>query len=205
MAKTYKVKTERLIIRCFNPSDATLLQKSINENIAHLRPWMPWISQEPESVEAKAQRLRTFRGQFDLDQDFFFGIFNHEETQVVGATGLHNRIGEGVREIGYWIHKDYLNQGYATETAQALTKVGFEIEGLDRIEIRCDPENSRSRKVPAKLGYTHEATLKKRDKDIEGKPRDVMIWTLFKEDYFKNPFNSFSMEAFDVMDELIEY
>lgn len=166
---------------------------------------MPWISQEPESVEAKAQRLRTFRGQFDLDQDFFFGIFNLEENQVVGATGLHNRVGEGAREIGYWIHKDYLNLGYATETAQALTKVGFEIEGLDRIEIRCDPENTRSRKVPAKLGYTHEATLKKRDVDIDGKPRDVMIWTLFKEDYFKHPFNLFSIEAFDVVDQLIEY
>ncbi|OJJ20156.1 hypothetical protein BKI52_16930 [marine bacterium AO1-C] len=205
MAKTYKIKTERLIIRCYHPADAPLLQKSVQENVDHLLPWMPWVKQEPETLEIKIKRLRTFRGQFDLDQDYFFGIFNHEENVLVGSTGMHTRIGEGAREIGYWIHKDYINQGYATETVKALTKIGFEIEALDRIEIRCAPENTNSRKIPPKVGYTHEATLKNRDFDSKGKPRDVMIWTLFKEEYFRNPLTSFSLEAYDVVDQLIKY
>jgi len=53
------------------------------------------------------------------------------------------------------------------------------------------------------MGYTYEATLKKRDVDSDGKPRDVMIWTLFKEDYFKNPLNSFDLEAYDVVNQRI--
>jgi len=205
MAKTYKIKTERLIIRCYHPVDAPLLQKSVQENVEHLLPWMPWVKQEPETIEMKIKRLRTFRGMFDLDQDYFFGIFNQEENVLIGSTGMHTRAGEGAREIGYWIHKDYINQGYATETVKALTKVGFEIEGLDRIEIRCDPDNTRSKKIPPKIGYTYEATLRNRDLDSDGKPRDVMIWTLFKEEYFKNPLESFKMEAYDVVGAQIKW
>lgn len=205
MAKVYKIKTERLVIRCYHPADAPLLQKSVQENIAHLLPWMPWVKQEPETLETKTERLRRFRGNFDLDKDYFFGIFNPEENFLIGSTGMHTRAGDGAREIGYWIHKDYINQGYATETVKALTKIGFEVEGLERLEIRCDPDNTRSKKIPPKLGYIHEATLKNRDIDSEGKPRDVMIWTLFKDAYFKNPLNLFELEAYDAADQLIQF
>jgi len=58
---------------------------------------------------------------------------------VLGSTGLHTRVGAGAREIGYWIHQDYINQGLATEATAALTKVAFAIDQVTRIEIHCDP------------------------------------------------------------------
>lgn len=83
-----------------------------------------------------------------MDQDYSFGMFNKAGTVLIGSNGLHTRIGEKAREIGYWIHARHIQQGYATETVQALTKVGFELEGLDRIEIRCAPNNLRSQRIP---------------------------------------------------------
>ena len=72
LAKAYRIETERLVIRCYNPSDAPLLKLAIDESLDHLRPWMPWAMHEPESVEAKIDRLRAYRGQFDWRflQDF---------------------------------------------------------------------------------------------------------------------------------------
>jgi RimJ/RimL family protein N-acetyltransferase len=89
----YRLQTERMVIRCWQPVDAPLLKEAIDASLDHLRPWMPWAENEPEPLPAKVQRLRSFRGKFDLGQDFVYGIFNLDESRVLGGTGLHPRIG----------------------------------------------------------------------------------------------------------------
>lgn len=198
MATAYKIETDRLIIRCYEPDDAAMLKKSIDESLDHLKPWMPWTNHEPETVERKAERLRYFRAQFDADQDYTFGIFNKTETEILGSSGLHTRVGTGAREIGYWINVNHVGKGYAIEAVSALVKVGFETEELDRIEIRCDPQNVSSSKIPARLGFVHEATLARRVKDAQGNFRDTMIWTMFKDQYQQSALTTFPVKAFDV-------
>lgn len=199
LARTYRIETERLVIRCYRPQDAPLLKASIDESIEHLRPWMPWASHEPEPLEKKIARLRKYRGQFDLGTDYVYGIFDPTETMLIGSTGLHPRLEGNAREIGYWINAQQLNQGYATEAVTALTKVGFEIEGLDRIEIHCLVANERSRQIPQRLGYQHEATLRNRGEDGQGNKGDAMIWSLFREDYPNVSISQSPIRAFDVM------
>ena len=96
-----------------------------------------------------------------------------------------------------WIHAAHINRGLTTEAAAALTRVGFELENLARIEIHCGPRNTRSAAVARKLGYTHEATLRERGVDVTGNPRDTMIWTLFAADYPRSPCAGQKLEAFD--------
>jgi len=198
LAKAYRIVTERLVIRCYNPKDAILLKTSIDESLEHLRPWMDWAHGEPRSLQSKTDRLRKYRGQFDLGIDYVFGIFNKKEDVLIGSTGLHTRLGEEAREIGYWINANYAGKGYATEATKALTKVGFEVEGLERIEIHCASNNTRSQNVPKKLGYTHEATLRDRVVDHLGNKRDTMIWSLFRSDYLTLPYRKDGLEAYDV-------
>ncbi|HWB90566.1 MAG TPA: GNAT family protein, partial [Puia sp.] len=102
LAKTYKIETERLLIRCYEPADAIKMHSAITRSLEHLRPWIPWARQEPRELDWMESFVRLFRGQFDLGQDAVFGIFNKEETVQLGGTGLHNRIGKDAREIGYW-------------------------------------------------------------------------------------------------------
>lgn len=204
-AKIYKIETDRLIIRCYKPKDAALLKKSIDESLKHLQPWLLWAKKEPETVQTKLDRLRKYRGQFDLGIDYVFGIFSKDEKVLIGSTGLHTRIDNNAREIGYWINVNYLKMGYATETVKALIKVGFEIEGLDRIEIRCSPNNLASQAIPKKMGFLFEATLKNRARDSNGNLRDVMIWTMFKEAYFETDHTNFKLKAFDIVDNKINF
>jgi RimJ/RimL family protein N-acetyltransferase len=193
----YRIQTARLVIRCWEPKDAVLLKQAVDESIDHLLPWMSWVRQEPESLQVKIERLRTARGKFDLGQDFGFGIFSPEENSVLGAAGLHTRAGEGAREIGYWIHRDRINCGLATETAAALTKVAFVVDGVDRVEIHCDPQNIRSAAIPRKLGFTLEATLRRRLPQGDGNLRDTMIWSIFKADFPASPAAGAGIQAWD--------
>jgi len=196
----YRIVTDRLVIRCYHPIDAPLLKEAIDASVEHLRPWMPWVEQEPETLQTKIDRLRRFRGEFDLGRDFIYGIFDPTESKLLGGSGLHTRAGEHAREIGYWIHADFINQGLATESSAALTKVAFEIEGIDRVEIHCAPNNIRSTTIPKKLGFQHEATLRRRLHNKDDEPRDTMIWSLFAMDYPGSPGSEVKIQAYDAAD-----
>lgn len=195
----YRIETKRTVVRCWNPMDAPLLKESIDENIEHLKPWMPWVYNEPEDIDKKVERLRQFRGRYDLGQDFVYAIFNLEETQVIGGTGLHTRGGPDMREIGYWVHKDYTNQGIATEVSAALVRVAFEIDKVRRVEIHCHPNNHYSAAVARKLGFHHEATLQARIYLPEFGFSDTMVWSLFMEEYLASPSSKAEIIAFDAL------
>ncbi|MEJ2212183.1 MAG: GNAT family N-acetyltransferase [Anaerolineae bacterium] len=134
----YRIETQRLVIRCWRPADAPLLNAAVEASLDHLSPWMPWARGEQDDVEARVQRLRQWRAYFDRDEDYFYGIWNPAEDAVLGATGLHTRRGPGAREIGYWIHVDHINRGLATEgrrrPAHPLTP-----EPGDRSPGLCEP------------------------------------------------------------------
>lgn len=193
----YRIQTPRLVIRCWQPADAPLLADAITASLEHLRPWMPWVHAEPEELETKVQRLRGFRAKFDTDQDYVYAIFDPTESKVVGGTGLHPRVGEAALEIGYWISARHAGRGYATEAAAALTRVAFEVNGVERMEIRCDPRNERSAGVPRRLGYTHEATLRARVLGVDGAMMPGMIWTLVRAEYPASPAAAAPLQAFD--------
>jgi RimJ/RimL family protein N-acetyltransferase len=108
------------------------------------------------------------------------------------------RIGPGGLEIGYWIRASATRQGIATESSAALTRVGLEVCCADRIEIRIDPGNEASLGVPRKLGFTEEATLRRRLPSAEGEPmRDVKVFTMFREDFDRS--SAPDLRAFDAL------
>ena len=193
----YRIHTPRLVLRCWSPADAALLKEAIDASLDHLRPWMPWAMAEPSPLEAKIDLLRRWRGRFDLDKDFVYGILDLDEKKVLGGSGLHTRVGERALEIGYWIRAGYEKQGLATEATAALTRVAFEVNEVQRVEIHCDPRNAASAAVARKVGMVHEATLRERTLDSEGLRHDAMIWTLLASEYPSSPAKAIAVEAFD--------
>ena len=200
----YRVVTERLVIRCWEPTDALRLKDAIDSSLEELRPWMPWARSEPQELSEKVAVLRKFRGQFDLGTDFVMGMFERDESAVVGGTGLHKRRGAHAFEIGYWVRSSHVGRGLATESTACLTRVAFELCDVDRVEVRVDPANEPSLAIPRRLGFAEEGMLRRRlPPDENGVPRDVIVFSLFRDEFPESPASSVPVQAFDAAGERV--
>jgi RimJ/RimL family protein N-acetyltransferase len=194
----YAIHTDRLLIRCPEPGDAPLLRDAVDVSLDALRQWMPWGHEEPRAVHETMQQLREVRGRFDLDQDHRYAIFDSGGSVLLGNTGLHARVGPRALEIGYWIRSDRAREGLATEAAAALTRVAFDICGIDRVEIHVEPANEASLGVPRKLGFVQEATLRSRLAVRAGEPPgDIVVFSMFADGYPDSPAASAPITAYD--------
>jgi RimJ/RimL family protein N-acetyltransferase len=193
----YRIVTPRLCIRCWNPADASSLKAAIDANMDYLRPWMPWITKEPEPLETRIAQIRKWRARFDLDEDYVYGIFNPDESEVIGGTGLHTRQGKEAREICYWIQQKHQHKGMATEVAAALTRVAFAIDRVRRVHIHCVPSNVKSARIPERLGFLMEGTLRKRLPKASGELEDMMVWTMMDTEYEGSTLSNAELMAYD--------
>lgn len=193
----YRIETKRLVARCWSPTDAALLRAGLDANDQYLRPWIPWMRDEPRSIEETTQRLRAARAAFDSDSDFRYGLFEPGEQRLIGELALLTRVGPNAREIGYWIDRQHSGAGLATEAAAAAVRVAFEIDRVERLEIHHSAENVASGAVPKRLGFTLDATMRRRAHDSDDVVRDLMIWSLFADEYEASPARRFAISAYD--------
>lgn len=143
---------EGIVLRRWRPDDAAALAQAVAESADHLRPWMPWISEEPLSPEARRAQIERWAEEWATGGDLYQGVFS--QGRIAGGCGLHRRIGPGGLEIGYWIHPGFTRRGLATAAARALTQAAFTVPGIERVEIHHDRANQASAGIPRKLGFT---------------------------------------------------
>ncbi len=115
----YRVETDRLVLRCWSPEDAPALRVALDASDQHLRPWIPFMKDEPRSLEQTVQWLRMHRANFDSDVMYRYGVFEKESKSLLGENMLLGRVGPGGLELGYWTHVKSGGHGYATEASCA--------------------------------------------------------------------------------------
>ncbi|MDA0328873.1 MAG: GNAT family N-acetyltransferase [Gemmatimonadetes bacterium] len=165
--------TERLLIRVWNAADAPSLRHAIDVSLPELLPWIPFAKDEPTTMDQLRERLDGYAADFVQGKDFLYALVDPDDTEIRGGVGLYQRVGPGALEIGYWLRSDLAGRGLMTEAVAALTGVGLELPGLDRLEIHIDPANGASAAIPLKLGYRHRETLPNRSAG-----RETMIWEI---------------------------
>ena len=173
------IETARLRLYAPREGDGDEVNAAIRETYADLHAWMAWADHLPD-VEETRQRRRQARANFLAGEEFNV-LARVKTTDALAVCGGLHPVDWNVPkfEIGYWCRAAYQGQGYVTETVQALTRIGFEILGANRIEIRCDARNLRSRGVAERAGYALEATLHNDMIAPDGKLRDTLIYARF--------------------------
>ena len=155
---TYPIATARLLLRPLTAADteALLAYRSLPD----VCRYVPF---EPMTPAVIAERLATSwatTALTDEGQSLTLGIELPGTRGLVGDVILmwHSREHRG-GEIGYVLHPDVRGQGYATEAARAVLRLGFEGLGLHRFVGRVDERNESSARVLRRLGLRQEARL----------------------------------------------
>lgn len=176
-------ETQRLVLRPPSPENAAAIQEAIEESFAELHVWMDWAVTLQSLEETKAVLARA-RTRYESMEDFGVHAFLKDTGRFVLGAGLHPLNWRVPKfEIGYWCRTSMQGKGYVTEVVRELTAAAFRDMAANRVEIRCDSRNQRSRRVAERAGYRLEAELQHDDRANDGSLRDTLIYALLAEDF----------------------
>ena len=142
-----------VVLRRWEPDDAPALAAAAAAALDHLAPWMVWATPEGATESAMATFIAETTARSADGSEQIYGIVDGADGSVLGGTGLHDRLGGGGLEIGYWLAPTATGRGLMTRIAGHLTDLALRLEGIERVEIHCDEANVRSAAVPRRLGY----------------------------------------------------
>jgi RimJ/RimL family protein N-acetyltransferase len=181
------VETERLILRAPSVAEAHMVNAAICQSFTELHRWMKWANKIPTLEETIDHALKTSE-RFQAGEDFPVWGFLKKANEFVVGCGLHRIDWEVPKfEIGYWCCTSFQRQGYVTEAVKALTRIGFDQLGANRIEIRCDSRNQRSYRIAERTGFQLEAKLKNEQRAPDGILRTTLIYVIFPDEYRNSP------------------
>ena len=174
-------ESDRLIIRAPRPGDGAEINAAVRETFDDLKVWMPWAQQMP-ALEESETFVRRAQCQFLAREELTLFLFLKGTNTMVGSSGLHRLDWDIPKfEIGYWCRKRFQGQGYITESTEAIAQFAFETLGAKRVEIRCDSKNVRSQRIPDRLGFKLEGTLRNDSLSPSGELRDTLVFAKIKE------------------------
>ena len=105
------------------------------------------------------------------------------QSQLVGQLTVSGIVGGSASwgQIGYWVDQRVAGRGIVPTAVALATDYCFDVLRLHRIEVAIRPENTRSLRVVAKLGFRPEG-LRPRYLHIDGDWRDHLVFALNAEE-----------------------
>jgi len=167
---------DHLALRLFSVLDAEEAAAVIARNRERLARWMAWATPDANADSVRAfiteALARWSRGEALESWLTYDGA-------IIGSVGMVT-IQQAARwaEIGYWIDAAYEGRGFVTRAVEVVERIAFDDLGCERVQIRCDVDNTRSAAVPQRLGYTLEGTLRHLPSGFPPRAADHRIYGL---------------------------
>lgn len=108
-----------------------------------------------------------------------FAVTDAEDGSLLGSIGVTWNERRDVGEIGYWARRDVRGRGLMTRALVLVSRVALRNEGAARVQLRADVENTASRRVAEKAGFTFEGVLRAAHwNDRLGRRQDWAMYSL---------------------------
>jgi RimJ/RimL family protein N-acetyltransferase len=173
----------RIVLRRYREEDARLLFDAVMESQVHLRQWLPWADAY-HTVDDAVEFVRRQSGHWAASGHIAMAIFSRADGRYLGGTGFTvHSLAVPSFEIGYWLRQPAEGHGYMSEAVRALTTYLFDSLGAQRVCVRCDARNSRSKAVAERLGFTFEGRTRHDEINTDGFLRDSLTYALIPDEF----------------------
>jgi RimJ/RimL family protein N-acetyltransferase len=178
---TYPIETARLYLRPFNDDDlADLYEYYCLPDVTRYLPWGAKNLHETRDALNKKKRRTALKGDNSI---YNLAVVHKETNKLIGDTLLFLRsVDFRQGELGYVFNPDYHGQGYATEAAELMLRLGFETFNFHRIFARCDPRNTGSYKLMERLGMRREAHFV-HNEIFKGEWGDELVYAILENEW----------------------
>jgi ribosomal-protein-alanine N-acetyltransferase len=134
--------------RLVEPGDAAVLTDLVVRNRDFLAPWEPVRPDSYFTLQGQVVVIADALARFE-DGTQVPRVILDETGQVVGRINLNNVIRGAFQSasVGYWLAQEAGGRGRATAAVADMVAVGFQLEGLHRLEAGTVRENVRSQAV----------------------------------------------------------
>lgn len=178
------LRTERLVLRAFRPSDAAdVFAYSRDPRVGHDAGWEPH-----RSIDDSLSFITEI-----APQGHVWAVVDptavddaHPHGTVAGSIGL---IADPARQhdralmLGYALGVDWWSRGFMTEASRCVIDHGFKDLGIDLITCTCYPWNTASRHVIEKSGFTFEGVRRGAEVTYDGRLEDARCHSLTREEW----------------------
>lgn len=134
-------------------ADGPAMAAATRANVTHLGRHIRWGTIEGTSLEFQQERCDQAESGWLDGSLFAWAMREQPGGPIIGGCGLHNRVGAGALEIGYWLDAGHTGRGLITSAVRALTEVGLALPGVERLELHIDETNLPSSGVAQRSGY----------------------------------------------------
>lgn len=164
------------LLRWTVPADVPAMVAGARASFAELTPWMVWA---PTLDALNQESMADFVDRATAERSaggstVAYSLWEQDAGAFLGGIGLHERIGPGGIEIGYWLVTSATGRGLVSRSAALLTDAALATPGVDRVEIHCDEANDASAAVPRRLGFDLVDVVD--DAEFAIRSRRLMIW-----------------------------
>ena len=158
------IRTGRLILRPYAPTDAGALQALVTASKETLLPWLPWAREAHASRDASLAFVEACAADHEAPEPsaVTLGIFDAQGGTLFGGIGLARpKPAQHSFELGYWLGSAHVGQGICTEATRHLVSYAFSSLALHRVRVQSARANTRSTAVIERLGLRQEALFRR--------------------------------------------
>ena len=170
----------RVLLRPFRQEDIPALAAiTLDEKI-----WcyMPTRISNAQELEAWVQ---TVTEGYRQGSRYTFMIEDKATEQLAGSTSYGNISAPDKRlEIGWtWLSREYRGSGLNRHCKFLLLRHAFEELQMERVELKGDALNTRSRRAMLKIGATEEGILRSHTLMHDGRRRDTVYYSILRTEW----------------------
>jgi RimJ/RimL family protein N-acetyltransferase len=132
-----------------------------------------WVNSH--STVDPRDEVRMIESELAADRMLVLTIADPDDDRYVGAIVLFAREAE-TGELAYVVAPEARGRGLAPRALRALGEWAFAELGMQRLQLRIDPENEVSHAVALRAGYQREGTLRSAFV-VRGRRADVVMYS----------------------------
>jgi RimJ/RimL family protein N-acetyltransferase len=176
--------SDRLLLRSYQPGDGAMYFRMVRANWDHLYEFFPPSVMALQSEEDAEVLIRKLVAEWRLRNLLIFGVWEKSTGAYVGETYLANADWSVPRiEVGYFVVQEQTRKGYATEAARAAICFAFEHLQVVRVELRCNADNTASRRVAEHCGFVYEGRFRDHHRKKSGELVDTLWYSILRSDW----------------------